>query len=293
MIRPAGSGTAAAARRASRWLREAWGDGEGRTEFVVEALALGHLCDVLAGEAQSPATFAIASADPDPAWARPSLAAGLLGAAAALRAGGPIGRSAQAYVGALEEAAEQLPATEPNRCFVTLALSGCGTPEGARGTGFVPVRSAPPELLRHDVAAIEVASLFGTVPVESGGASALLLEGAALAAFRIYDLGLGMRILRARRYLDARGSPGIDMASDFLRLGFAADGSFGDCDTAIAALAARGATHPALRLKLPLTLQALWTLAELEDPGFRLVQDATGDIRRQGRRAGDAVQRAG
>jgi hypothetical protein len=283
--------TAAAARHAAAWLREAWGDGEGKAEFVVEALALGHLCDILAGEKVSPGARAIACADPDPAWTEAHLATSLLAAAAVLGTGGPIGRSALAYLSALDEAAEHLPETEPNSGLLQLALHGCVKRDGVFPAAFVPVRPEPPTLLLHDVAAIEAASLFGTVPVRSGAASGLLLEGAAVAAFRTYDLGLGMRILRARRYLDERRSPGLDMAFDFLRLAFAADGSFGDLDSAISGLAAAGSPCPALRLKLPLTLQALWTLAELEDPRFRLVKAALADIPFQyGRRRVDAVQ---
>ena len=93
-----------------------------------------------------------------------------------------------------------------------------------------------------------------------------------MAAFRAYDLPLAMRLLRARLYVQHSRSLGVATGLDFVRSSQCPDGSFGDFETALARMAARGDPDGEFRLKLPITLQALWTMAEIEDPSFRLLR---------------------
>ena len=152
------------------------------------------------------------------------------------------------------------------------ALHGVDTVAPAGALPDVQLLYAGDDRRRQFLAEVEAESAFGSRIIRAAPPLPALIEGAAIAALRAYGLPLGMRLLRARRYLCDRPSAGTLAGFDFLRLGQCDDGSFGEFDAALAQMAARGDCNGALRLKLPVTLQALWTMAELEDPDFLLVR---------------------
>lgn len=280
--------TAAAAERAASWLARAWADRDvDDSSLAVEALGLGYLCRLLckstsgiADELESDITRAIGA----PTWAAANLFTSLLAAAGALRHGNGVAASAEEYLRLLDElAAESL--TGANGVLVCLALHGAesGVRVRARtGVAFdVHLLHGSADHVRRFLADIETSSAFGTTIIRVEPPVPILIEGAAIAALRAYDLPLAMRLLRARLYVCDRRSPGLSVGFDFLRSSQCDDGGFGDFDTALAQMAGRGDRNGPLQLKLPVTLQALWTMAELEDPAFRLVRSAFPGLKRR------------
>jgi hypothetical protein len=267
--------TAAAVSRAIEWLIEAW-DTREATEFAIDALALARVCGLLnpgALQASDRVSLAIARG-PAPVWGRASLLPSLIAAAAAVRANG-LTQDAMEYLRLLGELQDE--ANGANGALLRLALHGTesitNTPKEASDTAldFGLLRSGKRDDVARLLATIETATLFGRVQRPFAEPLSALLDGAVIAAFRAYDLPLAMRLLRARLYVQRSRSLGVATGFDFVRLSQCPDGSFGDFETALARMAARGDPNGELRLKLPITLQALWTMAEIEDPSFRLL----------------------
>lgn len=273
-IQTASVSTAAAA-RALAWLGEAWaGRDADDAGLAVDALALSRVCRLLCGNAGDMADTvdaAIARAFPVPEWTASNLLTGLIAAVGAVRDGSARAASAEEYLQMLDEVGSVEGA---NGVLVRMALHGAEPGTGRAVPLDVHLLHGSGEEMRTLLAANEMASAFGMRALDAALPLPILLEGAAIAAFRAYDLPLGMRLLRARGYVGAARSAGIAAGFDFLRLSQCDDGSFGDFDTALAQMAARKDANGPLRLKLPVTLQALWTMAELEDPAFRLVRAA-------------------
>jgi len=280
-MQASGRSIAAAARSAIAWLArvdtERWADDPG---VVVDALAVSRVCRLLCRDVGSLADTVgarIARACPTPIWTASNLLPGLIAATGALGVETVAARSAKEYLLMLEEL-QPASLKGPNDILVRMALHGAD--RGASLAASIAVMPAAalleggPDQIRKLLAAIELSSAFGIKPIGVEPPVPILIEGAALAAFRAYDLPLGMRLLRAARYLCTGPSTGMSVGLDFLRFSQCDDGSFGDYDTALAQMAARGDPNGALHLKLPVTLQALWTMAELEDPSFRLVRSA-------------------
>jgi hypothetical protein len=273
--------TAAAAKRAGSWAAQAWADRDvDDAGLAVDSLALASLCRLLCEDAADEADAveaAVALTVRSPAWAAANLLTSFIAAAEALRAGNDFAESAAQYLRLLDELGpENVPAA--NGVLVRVALYGV---DDIARIG-APVDGPPDARLLHGLPDdtqkllldIETSSAFGLAPMRDQPPISILLDGAALAAFRVYDLPRGMRLLRARRYLNDGDSPGVSTGFEFLRLAQCDDGSFGDFETPIARMAARGDRNERLQLKLPVTLQALWTMAELEDPAFRLIRSA-------------------
>ena len=263
-----------AATRAAHWLARQVADGASiDAGKAMDALALVQVCRLVAGgecAAADSASGAVARAFPDLPWTGAPLSTSLLAAAAALREGGGIARRAGDYLQAFGELDDDL-LEGANGAFVRLAL----------GRASVVIAPPPPGLLLAGAAgiasfvdAVEAASRFGTVALSVEDPAPVLLEGAAMAALRAYDLPRGMRMLRARQYIEKVDQGGLAAGLDFVRLLQCDDGSFGDFDTAAAQLAADRRPDGELTLKLPVTWQSIWTLAELEEPGFRLAAAA-------------------
>ncbi|HEX2078216.1 MAG TPA: hypothetical protein VHG08_10925 [Longimicrobium sp.] len=271
----------AAAARALDWLSGAWEAREDEDpRLAVEALALSALCRLLCGSAGGAADQvdrAIGRAIAEPAWAASSLPGSLVAAVGALRQRNGFAASAGRYLEALGAlSADELDGAgrsgESNGVLLRLALYGVAPSPPRAPAGLHRLRGSAGEVRRF-ASEVEACSAFGTAAVADEPA-ATLLEGAAIAAFRVYDLPLGMRLLRAAAYAcGRRRAAGLE----FVRRSQCDDGSFGDYDTALARLRARGDRNAPLRVKLPVTLQALWTLAELESPRFRLVRSALMD----------------
>ena len=276
--------SAVAAARAAHWLSTAWRDCPGDAVMAVDALALARICCLLDPDsAQVLHDLAGMLAQcATPAWSAADLLSGLIAAGTALCVPGTLALSAAEYVQLVGELRSE--AEGANGVLVHLALHG-GDPD-ALSKG--PIADAPVDVgllcsgRREDVARLlsltETMTAFGSIKRSFGQPLAAMLEGAAMAALRAYDLPLAMRLLRSRVYVDGSRSLALATAFDFLRLCQCDDGSFGDFDTALAQMAARGERHGTCRIKLPVTWQALWTMAELEDPSFRLGRDAFAGV---------------
>lgn len=272
--------TAAAATRAARWLARAWDDRSGERELAVSALVLARVCSLLepvSASALDHMSAALVQRTP-PSWGAGDLLSGLIAAGAALGRANPLAQSAATYVQLLADLEPE--ADGSNRTLLTLALHGADrvpASDAASATAAVDIRllrSGRREDLERVLAAIETDTMFGLVKRSVAKPAATLLEGAAMASLRAYNLPLAMRLLRARLYVGPGNSLGLESGFEFLRLSQGEDGAFGDFDTALARMAARGDRNGELRIKLPVTLQALWTMAEIEDPSFRLLRVA-------------------
>lgn len=270
--------TAAAAERAVAWLAQAWADRDDDDPgLAVDALALSHFCRLLCRNASAIAEVenSIARAIPAPAWTASNLLTSLIAAVGVLREGNHVASSAAQYLRLLDELGpENLDGA--NGVLVRVALHGADREVRmcARMGASIDMHMlrGNSEQVRTFLANIEMSSAFGMRAVRAEPPVPILIEGAAIAALRAYDLPLGMRFLRAKQYVCERCSAGASVGFDFLQLSQCDDGSFGDYDTALAQMAARGDRNGPLQIKLPVTLQALWTMAELEDPAFRLVR---------------------
>lgn len=272
----------APAERAAIWIARAWSErDEDDAALAVDALALGHLCRLLAPDAAAVVDEleeAVDRAIAQPAWPVANLMTALLAAAGAVREGSAFATSASEYLQLLGELHEGA-ARGPNDVLLRAAIHGA---KDSRALGLhitVPGVHGGVDEAHSALDAIEASSAFGTAPLHFAEPLPLLLEGAAIAAFRAYDLPRGMRLLRARSYVRTEPSPGLAAGLGFVRSAQCDDGSFGDYDTALAQMAALGERNAVLRLKTPVTMQALWTISELESPYFRLVDAALAPLR--------------
>jgi hypothetical protein len=264
----------AAAERALSWLATAWDSRDADdARLAVDALALAAVCRLLVEPAEETMLMTgaiedgIARAVPEPAWTGTGLLAGLLAAGAAVARGDRLAENAGAYLRALA-ALDYGDAVDTNGVLLRLALSGEEGISFRAPDGLFRLRGGK-EDVRRFLADVEMGSGFGTAKLATCEPDGTLLHGAAVAAFRAYDLPLGMRLLRAANYVSAPPRP---MPLAFVRASQCDNGSFGDYDTPLARLRERGEPNAELRLRLPVALQALWTLGEAESPDFRLVR---------------------
>lgn len=244
---------------------------------TLNALALAHLCRTIA---PTPATLQawskIASESPNPDWLASDLLTGLTAAAGMLETGDA--RAAD-YLRLLVDL-RQTDGLFDDTALLEVALTGgpaLGLPrrsDAAIIDGLLAGMETPD--FAAVLTALEAASAFGQVPLSMVDPIPDLLEGAAAAALRAYDLPLGARLLRARRYASPRPGAGLETGLAFLLSSQAEDGGFGDYDTAIATLNVEGQADAEARIRLPVSFQALWTLAELEDPALRLARRVFG-----------------
>jgi len=274
--------SAAPAERAALWIAQAWSERDADdAALAVDALALGHLCRLLAPDAAgvvSELEDAVGRAVAQPAWPAANLMMALLAAAGAVHEGNAFAASAGEYLQILGEL-HDCAARGTNDVLLRAAFYGADDCMSFDLRVAVTGVHGDVDEVRGVLDAIEASSSFGTAPLHSEEPLPLLLEGAAVAAFRAYDLPRGMRLLRARSYVRDEPSPGLAAGLEFVRSAQCDDGSFGDYDTALAQMAAHGERNAVLRLKTPVTMQALWTIAELESPSFRLVDAALAPLR--------------
>ncbi len=251
------------------------------SEVVHRALALLQVCRMV-DPAVIPATesLLVDLLERDLAFAKPDLITGVLSALLAAAEGVT---EAATYLETLmalvdESAHEQAPSV------VVRLVSG--TLDG--GTGMVTARSVGQRWFRSGSRAgidqllglIESEARFGTRPALVEEPLAAVVEGAALNAARNYDL-LGMlRCLRACAYAGSQNGYGARIAADFLAASRCPSGSFGFYETPASIIRKRNVdSHPLLSVQLAVTMQSIWTLAELADPEWRLfekVQQAEG-----------------
>ena len=117
---------------------------------------------------------------------------------------------------------------------------------------------------------VEADSCFGTQKITLPPLVGSLLEGWTMAAFRRHHLLLGFRSLRARVYLGQMESSFLDQAVRFIQNVRNESGSFGAFGDR---LAGREAAQ-VLEFQLHVSMQALWTLAELQRGSIRMCREA-------------------
>ena len=266
------------AERAAAWLLHAWKnrDSEVSPGIVIDVLALSTVCKLLCGSPiAAEITTSVARTMPEPSWWSSNTTSSLIAAVGAFQEKNALSDSAENYLAALIELEPEMQ-DGPNRVLVKMALHGASFPAKNRISLSADTLLRGNDRVQEFVAEVERLSQFGTITVEADEPSGLLLEGAALAAFRRYDLPLAMRLLRVRRYIGDVDSFGLGAGIRCLQSTRCDDGSYGDYEGALAHMSARGHSNGLLLLKVPVTLQALWTLAELEDPEFSLMRSAIG-----------------
>lgn len=120
------------------------------------------------------------------------------------------------------------------------------------------------KMINSVITQIEMKSKFGTCEVKNDPVFNYKIEAMAIHAIRLYDFELGMRSLRALKYLNCKDSFAIETGLDFIIHQQCTDGSFGDFETAFSE-AKNEATgeNTILQIKLETAIQVLWTLYEL------------------------------
>jgi hypothetical protein len=260
---------------AAEWLSENWPYGETLApELVHRGLALAQVCRAIDPATSATTDAVVANAlERELDFVAPDLMTALLSAALAIGAGV---ESAVAYRAILGEVVNAGPVRDERAVAVRLALEGA-----VAGEVRVSLAELGPRWFRASarddrdraLATVETRTSFGTRRALAEDPLALLLEGAALHAARRYDLPGVLRCLRACAYLGAQTGLGCQAAARFVRLSRREDGAFGHYETSISNLRHDRRANPTsvLALRLAVTMQALWTFAELEDPQWRLL----------------------
>lgn len=238
----------------------------------LQCLALAHLCCTVDDSRSTQEAYAeIARSIDAPVWLAADLITGLAAAASAFSSGAAFRSSAAEYICILTNLG-RADGPMANAALIALALDGAPTESTCqrldREAGKALQSGLRSTALSEALAVIEAKSRYGSIPLESEPPLSTLLEGATLAAFRAYDLPLGMRLLRGRSYVSDSSGLGLSTGAEFIFQSQCRDGGFGDYDTAIAELVAKGDDDASAHIRLPVSFQAIWTLAELEAPGF-------------------------
>lgn len=269
-----------AAQRALAFAVNDWDSGSAeRARQAVNLLAITAVAVVLGADPVAARSFSarVLTSVPMPRFAEAPLFAALAAAAAALEV--PEGIGAAEYVELLNLHAGDS-GGDGNTALLRFALHGtapgCHAPV-ALGLAPALLRSGNFDDLASVARTIETVSVFGTLPVQVADPFAALLKGAALSRFRAYDLPLAMRLTRAAHYLTPETDAALGVCTAFIHSSQGDDGAFGDYDTALATLARHGQSGAKSVIRCAVTLDALWTLAELSHPDCRLLRALFGD----------------
>lgn len=288
--------TRTAAARALGWLAEAAGAGRLDSDrLAIDGLAIARVCSLINDDLTDVAQALvprILKGRTALNWAASDLFATLLALSGVIRGEDAIGDDAANYLALLRDVNAERQGRQD--ALLNQALDGtAGAFDSSQPVALeqaLPLRFDRLDALKGVLYLIEQGSAFGARAWPNDSLHfARLLEGAAVATLRGYELPFGMRLLRAVRYLDKGHSAGLATGFEFLRLSQGEDGGFGDYDAVIARMAAQTPSQDAdLPLRLPVTLQALWTMAELERPAFHLLGRAFGStgLLREGGRPG-------
>ena len=143
-------------------------------------------------------------------------------------------------------------------------------PPVALGVSLLEYLAAGQYGARRAVDLIENVSLWGNRSVMAPPPCAALLEGAALAAARSFDLIFALRCARAAAYCTPSSKLFSDTIIAFTHALQGPDGAF----LAISGLGEAGSADPELAfiVRCSTCVQAVWTLAEFTQPGLRLMQ---------------------
>ena len=262
-----------AAVRTQAWLEGALRRDGYRPAWNTRLVAAAHLCDLILRPHSAPRTHHLLAQMGVLDFSAGDLVSNIIARSAVLAAPSPDRHVAEArrYGALLHEM--RAAARGSNATLLDLCLSVEGDESGASEC-IAPVllRSGQIEDIEMVLSGIEKTTRFGCRPVAGDLVMTALLDGAAIAALRRYELPLAFRCIRASHYYGCAGSLAARTGREFIRASQCEAGAFGDYESVLA----RYAEQPDLwlRIKLPITFQALWTLAECEDSGFRLMQAA-------------------
>jgi hypothetical protein len=279
------SSSSRASIRAAQWLSYSWDSSHKDSPVLAHgALALAEICTALNSDNVRLVETVIKDilAEDRLNFAATDLVTALVSAAPIIKADtSPAQSSLHVYLDLLGEIIP-LSAQDANGLIARMALEGVAPMEADASAPLMEIdlsllRSGRVEDTKRVLDRIEVETRFGTRAVRVRTPLPELMEGAGIHALSMYDLPLGMRCLRARCYLDGESPLAIETGADFLRLSQCSDGSFGDFEAAIRKMNRKyRQTEGELHIKLPVTFQSLWTLAEIEDHSFRLFRYVFG-----------------
>ncbi|WP_271782271.1 hypothetical protein [Aquimarina algiphila] len=122
------------------------------------------------------------------------------------------------------------------------------------------------ETLKKLMFKIELGSHFGMLHLKLPSGVLNYLEGAIIYFMKQYDLPMMMRCLRSLNYIaSTHTSLAIKTGISFLKHQQTFDGSFGDYETSLSNIKdIKERTVQEMKIKTPISIQALWTLYELE-----------------------------
>ncbi|WP_395376819.1 hypothetical protein [Marinicella sp. W31] len=121
-------------------------------------------------------------------------------------------------------------------------------------------------MMRATLSLIETATYHGRLTVAAEPLLAAKIEAMSVCAQRYYDVSLAMRCLRVRNYLSSAPSLAMRTSVHFIENQQAADGSFGDYDSALVDIPEKNRHQARLHIQLTVALQVVWTLFELQHP---------------------------
>lgn len=128
------------------------------------------------------------------------------------------------------------------------------------------------KMIKNVLTQIEMKSKFGTHKVENDPVFNSKIEAMAIHGIRLYDFELGMRSLRALKYLNCKDSFAVETGLDFIMHQQCTDGSFGDFDTAFSEVKNEATGENTIhQIKLETAIQVLWTLYELSSDKNNLI----------------------
>lgn len=140
--------------------------------------------------------------------------------------------------------------------------------------GMLGVLLADENRLDGIIDRIYAASLWGISTIRGNKKALHELERAlvpvTIQRLRIYDIERGSRLLRSLAYLDVKGKKRLESAMRFLKMQQRDDGAFGYFSYE---LMNAGILEDAVALRrfyISITVNSLWTVAEVEVPHFRL-----------------------
>jgi len=267
------------AERALTYVAAEWETRGAPAELAVDVLAIAGVSAILG---DSPAAYEFAekviAAIPTPRYIDAPLFAALAAAATALKVSDS--EYAAEYIGLLAEHADA-GASDANTALLRLALHGAALrayPRVRLDLSPALLRNGRSEDLLSVVKTIEAASAYGTIPLAVPEPLCAIIQGAALSKFRAYDLSVGMRVARAARYLTDDSSAEILACNAFIRSSQERDGGFGDYHMAFQSLKRSGQGHAIWTIRSAITLDALWTIAELTSADFRMARALFGNF---------------
>ncbi len=159
----------------------------------------------------------------------------------------------------------------PSTAFETTASASISSAVTSELAEFL---AGGPPGARQAVAAIEIDSYWGTQEIRGANPCSELLQGVALAAARSFNFIFALRSARASIYC-GRVSPAFTQTFvDFIHHAQGTDGAFLSSNGVVPE--SRACPELAFIVRCAASTQALWTLKEFTEPGFRLMNAVRG-----------------